>query len=72
MAELNLQVEGMDCGGCEDSIKKAVSQVQGVESVSASHQSGQVQVVFAGQADEVGVRSAIEDAGYEVVGSQPT
>lgn len=69
MGELNLQVEGMDCGGCEESIKKAVSQVHGVESVSASHESGRVQVLFADQADEVGVRSAIEDAGYEVVGS---
>jgi copper chaperone CopZ len=68
MAELNLQVDGMDCGGCEDSIKKAVSQIEGVESVSASHSSGKVQVVFAGESDEAGVRLAIEDAGYEVVG----
>jgi copper chaperone CopZ len=68
MAELNLQVEGMDCDGCEESIRKAVGQVQGVESVSASHSSGKVQVVFAGESDEAGVRTAIEDAGYEVVG----
>jgi copper chaperone len=68
MGELSLQVEGMDCGGCEDSIKKAVSQVEGVENVSASHESGTVQVTFAGDADEGGVRTAIEDAGYEVVG----
>jgi copper chaperone CopZ len=68
MAELNLQVEGMDCGGCEDSIKKAVSRIEGVESVSASHSSGKVQVVFSGASDEAGVRTAIEDAGYEVVG----
>jgi copper ion binding protein len=68
MAELNMQVEGMDCGGCEDSIRKAVGQVEGVESVSASHSSGKVQVVFAGDVDEAKVRTAIEDAGYEVVG----
>jgi copper ion binding protein len=68
MTELNLQVEGMDCGGCEDSIRKAVSQIEGVKSVSANHSSGKVQVVFAGDVDETGVRSAIEDAGYEVVG----
>jgi copper chaperone CopZ len=68
MAELNLQVEGMDCDGCEESIKKAVSQVEGVERVSASHSSGKVLVAFAGDVDETGVRTAIEDAGYEVAG----
>jgi copper chaperone CopZ len=68
MAELKLQVEGMDCGGCEESIKKAVSRIEGVESVSASHSTGEVQVVFAGESDEAEVRTAIEDAGYQVVG----
>jgi copper chaperone CopZ len=69
MAEVNLQVEGMDCGGCEESIKKAVSRIEGVESVSASHSTGKVQVVFSGESDEAEVRTAIEDAGYEVVGT---
>jgi copper chaperone CopZ len=68
MADLKLRVDGMDCGGCEESISRAVSRIQGVEAVTADHQTGMVQVAFSGQADEQGVRTAIEDAGYEVVG----
>ena len=57
----------MDCGGCEDSIRKAVGRIEGVDSVIADHVSGQVDVRFTAQADEAQVRAAIEDAGYEVV-----
>ncbi len=69
MTELNLQVDGMDCGGCEQSIQKAVQQIAGVEGVTADHQSGRVQVIFAAEPDEPAVRSAIEDAGFDVVGA---
>jgi copper chaperone CopZ len=68
MDALRLQVQGMDCGGCEESIRKAVSQVEGVASVTADHVSGLVEVSFARQPDEEKVRTAIEEAGYEVVG----
>ena len=70
MVELRLEVQGMDCGGCEESIRKAVTRIEGVDSVSADHVSGRVEVRFAGQADEEKVRLAIEDAGYEVVGAE--
>jgi len=70
MVELRLEVQGMDCGGCEESIKKAVTRIEGVDSVSADHASGRVEVQFAGQADAEKVRLAIEDAGYEVVGAE--
>jgi copper chaperone len=69
MPELDMQVEGMDCGGCEESIKKSVSRLEGVQSVSADHASGRVQVTFAGEPDEQAIRTAIEDAGFEVVGA---
>ena len=70
MGELRLEVQGMDCGGCEESIRKAVTRIEGVDSVSADHVSGRVEVRFAGQADEEKVRLAIEEAGYEVVGAK--
>lgn len=69
MAELDLKVDGMDCGGCEESIKKSVSRLEGVQSVSADHDSGRVQVAFTGEPGEQAIRAAIEDAGFEVVGT---
>ncbi|HWC32670.1 MAG TPA: heavy metal-associated domain-containing protein [Actinomycetota bacterium] len=70
MHELRLKVEGMDCTGCEASIGKAVSAVPGVADVSAEHATGAVRVTAEGALDEVAVRRAIEDAGYDVVGAE--
>jgi len=62
---LVLKVEGMDCGGCEQSIARALEPLEGVAGVRASHAEGRVEVD--GNADPTKVREAIEAAGYEVV-----
>ncbi len=64
MAELTLNVEGMDCSGCEESIKRSVGKLPGIQQVSADHMSGRVSVT--GEAEEAEVREAIVDAGFEV------
>lgn len=66
--ELVLTVHGMTCGGCEALIQKKVGELEGVESVSASHQSEEVLVVYnKDKLNESVIANTIENAGYTVV-----
>jgi copper chaperone len=67
MANVNLNVEGMSCGGCEKSIRNALLEHDGVAEVSASHESGIVAIEFDDakiQQDQL--KRAVEDAGFDV------
>lgn len=68
MKELLLNVEGMHCGGCEKRIQNAVSDIEGVESVTASFEAGTVKVTLNKDIDEKVISEAIEDIGFEVKG----
>lgn len=57
-------VTGMSCGGCEQNVENAVSELDGVESVTADNENDSV--VVEGEFDEKSARHAIEDAGYSV------
>ena len=45
MKKINLKIKGMMCGGCENRVKNAVGNIEGIESVTADHVSGNVTVV---------------------------
>ena len=66
MKEITLKVKGMVCGGCENRVKNALDQIEGVENVEASFETGIVKVT----ADEKVTREAMEDTitdiGFEV------
>ena len=65
---LRIRVAGMGCGGCEDTVKRALQQVDGIEGVTASYKAGLVGVSF--DADRVttdAIRARIEALGYTVV-----
>ena len=63
-----LKVSGMDCGGCETSISKALGRLEGVESSTASHSAGTVEVTYdPSRIDDEDLAGAIADAGNEVV-----
>lgn len=65
MEQLNLQVTGMTCGGCENAVKRAVSRLEGVASVTASHIANQVTVEYdAAKVDRATIAEAISKAGY--------
>lgn len=65
-----LNVQGMDCTGCEDSITKALKRLQGVASCSASFTDAKVEVEFdSGRVGLDAISQAITDAGYEVAPS---
>jgi len=62
-----LDVEGMSCSHCENSVKKAVGGLDGVETVNVDLKSKKVSVEY--DADKVKIdtiKDTIEDQGYEV------
>ncbi|QIA27444.1 heavy-metal-associated domain-containing protein [Thermaerobacter sp. PB12/4term] len=67
MATRVYQVRGMSCDHCKMAVKKAISGVAGVKDVEVDLATGRVTVTYEGDLDDVRVREAVEDAGYEVV-----
>lgn len=63
---LKLKVAGMSCGGCASSVTQAVSAAAPGAKVSVDLKSGEVTVDADAQKETI--VSAIEDAGYDVVG----
>ncbi len=60
-----LKVEGMTCGGCAASVKRALQAVDAQADVNVDLPTKTVRVETAVALDTV--KSAIEDAGYDVV-----
>ncbi len=67
MEETTLGVTGMACGGCEDTVTETLDAVDGISSVTASHEDDEVDIEYdAETVDTATISDAIEDAGYEV------
>jgi copper chaperone len=62
-----LQVEGMSCGGCANSVKRSVQTVDSNARVDVDLESKKVRVDT--KADLNAVKSAITEAGYPVTAS---
>ena len=67
MKETNLIVNGMMCGGCENRIKNAIKNIEGVENVTADYNTGKVIVISNNEVSEEIIKEKLEDIGYEVV-----
>ncbi|MBV6697649.1 heavy-metal-associated domain-containing protein [Kitasatospora aureofaciens] len=61
-------VTGMSCGHCENAISEEISALTGVTEVAADAKTGTVTVSSASPLDDEQVRSAVDEAGYELVG----
>jgi copper chaperone len=63
-----LQVEGMTCGACEQSIHSQVTKVPGVTSCKADHKTGMVTIETDGKTtvDKKTLAAAIKKAGFAV------
>lgn len=59
-------VAGMTCGHCVASVTEEISELPGVESVDVVLETGAVTVTSAEPLDVETVRSAVEDAGYQL------
>ncbi len=61
-------VSGMSCGHCEKSVSSEVSGIPGVIDVAADAKAGTVTISSQAPLDESQIRSAVDEAGYELVG----
>ncbi len=57
-----ITVEGMSCGGCEETVENALRDVPGVEDAEADNESDSVTVE--GDASDEDLAAAVEGAGY--------
>ena len=67
MKEIELKVEGMMCGGCENRVQNALKNIEGVAEVVASHQTKTVKITANENISIDSLKEAIEDIGYEVI-----
>ncbi|HEY5584549.1 MAG TPA: copper chaperone CopZ [Ruminiclostridium sp.] len=62
-----LNVEGMSCSHCENSVKKAVGVLNGVTNVLVDLKSKKVSIEFDSEKVSIEtIKDAIEDQGYDV------
>ena len=67
MQQVDLGVDGMSCGACEQRIQRALAQMDGVVQSAADHRAARVRVMFdPARTSEKDVRSCVERAGYTV------
>ena len=67
MKETIIKVQGMACGGCENRVKNAIKDIEGVENVIADHTTGEVIITTNDNVSQNIIEEVIEDIGYEVV-----
>ncbi len=60
-----MKIEGMMCPHCEARVKKALDELEGVESAEVSHETGTA--VVTGSVDAAILKAAVEAQGYEVL-----
>lgn len=66
MKEIELHVKGMVCGGCENRVKNALGEIDGVKEVEASYQTGMVKVKAEEKVSKQILEEAIIDIGFEI------
>jgi len=65
---ITLKIKGMTCGGCVKSVTKVLQNIAGVSGVNVSLEQNTAMVSYdPAMATPAQFKSAIEDAGYEVV-----
>ncbi|HEX9697421.1 MAG TPA: cation transporter [Actinomycetota bacterium] len=64
---VTIKIEGMTCGGCENSVKTALERLDGVQVLDVSHAEGAVELLYDPErVDHGALTDAIEEAGYDV------
>lgn len=65
--EITMKIEGMMCGHCEASVKKALEAIPTVESAEVSHEKGTAVVKLSAETPFEVLKKAVEDKDYKVV-----
>lgn len=65
---IKIQVAGMSCMHCVNTVKEAIEAVPGVESATVDLSSGWAEIVHSGEENtDEKIRKAIINAGYKVI-----
>lgn len=67
MTTTEYTVTGMTCGNCERHVTEEVTQIDGVDSVDVSHETGRLVIRSTKELDDADVIAAVDEAGYEAV-----
>lgn len=61
-----IKIEGMMCGHCEATVKKALEAIPSVESADVSHEKGTAVVMLSEDTPDETLKKAVEDKDYTV------
>lgn len=67
MKETTLKVNGMVCGGCENRVQNALKTIDGIQEVTADHNTGIVKVTSSEEVSKAQMEEKVEDIGFEVI-----
>ena len=62
-----MKIEGMMCGHCEATVKKALEAIEGVSEAVVSHEKGTAEVYLSTEVSDDVLKKAVEDKDYTVV-----
>lgn len=65
---IRVKINGMSCGHCSMAVKKALSQLEGVENVEVSLDEKIATITSSVTLDENVLKDIIDDEGYEFAG----
>ena len=68
MSESTYTVSGMTCEHCVASVTEELTEIDGVTAVAVELATGEVRVTSEQPLDLTAVRSAVEEAGYQLAG----
>ena len=68
--EKTLKIEGMMCGHCEATVKKALEALDGVDQAVVSHEAGTAVVTLRADVADAALKKAVEDKDYTVTAIQ--
>jgi copper chaperone len=65
----NIIVDNLKCGGCENTIKKALQKIRGVEKVSIHPENNQIDVIHDDSVTRSAITNALKSIGYPESGT---
>jgi copper ion binding protein len=68
MSTVTVTVTGMTCGHCASSVREEVGSIPGVTAVDVDLASGKVTIDSERLVDDGVIKSAVEEAGYQLAG----
>ncbi|HPJ19196.1 MAG TPA: heavy metal-associated domain-containing protein [Actinomycetota bacterium] len=67
MNTMEYQVTGMTCSHCETSVREEVGEIEGVDGIEVSADTGRLTVTAAANVTDDAIIAAVEEAGYSAV-----